>query len=109
VYNAHAPVPVEQKLFRAVRVAEDLDAAFELLALLSKDNMRNNRIQELWRAFLSTARCTPPWMSSLTPESLLGTWSPSSPSACPAFPGPMSARAWSVLGWPLTSRPQAFP
>jgi hypothetical protein len=26
VYNAHAPVPVEHKLFRAVRVAEDLDA-----------------------------------------------------------------------------------
>jgi hypothetical protein len=44
-------VPVEQKLFRAVRVAEDLDAAFELLALLSKDNMRDNRIQELWRGF----------------------------------------------------------
>jgi Restriction Enzyme Adenine Methylase Associated len=51
VYNAHAPVPVEQKLFRAVRVAEDVDAAFELLALLSKDNMRDNRIQELWRGF----------------------------------------------------------
>jgi Restriction Enzyme Adenine Methylase Associated len=51
VYNAHAPVPIEQKLFRAVRVAEDLDAAFELLALLSKDNMRDNRIQELWRGF----------------------------------------------------------
>jgi hypothetical protein len=51
VYNAHAPVPVEQKLFRAVPIAEDLDAAFELLALLSKDNMRDNRIQELWRGF----------------------------------------------------------
>jgi hypothetical protein len=51
VYNAHAPVPVEHKLFRAVRVAEDLDAAFELLALLSKDNMRDNRLQELWRGF----------------------------------------------------------
>ncbi len=51
VYNAHAPVPVEQKLFRAVRIVEDLDAAFELLALLSKDNMHDNRIQELWRGF----------------------------------------------------------
>jgi hypothetical protein len=45
VYNAYAPVPVEHKLFRAVRVAEDLDAAFELLALLSKGNIRDNRIQ----------------------------------------------------------------
>jgi hypothetical protein len=51
LYNAHAPVPVEQKLFRAVRVGEDVDAAFELLGLLSKDNMRDNRIQELWRGF----------------------------------------------------------
>jgi hypothetical protein len=51
IYNAHAPVPVEHKLFRAVRVAEDIDAAFELLALLSKDNMRDNRLQELWRGF----------------------------------------------------------
>ncbi|HEV8424609.1 MAG TPA: hypothetical protein VGS14_05415 [Actinomycetes bacterium] len=39
LYNAHAPVPVEQKLFRAVRLTEDIDAAFELLALLSKDNL----------------------------------------------------------------------
>jgi Restriction Enzyme Adenine Methylase Associated len=51
VYNAHAPVPVERKLFRTVRIAEDLEAAFELLALLSKDNMRDNRLQELWRGF----------------------------------------------------------
>jgi hypothetical protein len=51
LYNAHAPVPVEQKLFRAVRLTEDLEAAFELLALLSKDNLRDNRIQELWRGF----------------------------------------------------------
>jgi hypothetical protein len=50
VFNAHAPVPIEQKLFRAVRI-EDLDAALDLLSLLSKDNMRDNRIEELWRGF----------------------------------------------------------
>jgi hypothetical protein len=51
LYNAHAPVPVEQKLFRAVGVTDDAEAAFELLTLLSKDNLRDNRIQELWRGF----------------------------------------------------------
>jgi hypothetical protein len=51
LYNAHAPVPVEQKLFRTVRVTDDAAAAFELLTLLSKDNLRDNRIQELWRGF----------------------------------------------------------
>jgi hypothetical protein len=51
VYNAHAPVPIEQKLFRAVRLEDDVDAAVELLSLLSKDNMRENRIEELWKGF----------------------------------------------------------
>jgi hypothetical protein len=50
VFNAHAPVPVEQKLFRSVNV-EDVDAALELLSLLGKDNMRENRIEELWKGF----------------------------------------------------------
>jgi hypothetical protein len=51
LYSAHAPVPVEQRPFRAVRVTDDAEAAFELLALLSKDNLRDNRLQELWRGF----------------------------------------------------------
>ncbi|MGW5667747.1 restriction system modified-DNA reader domain-containing protein [Micromonospora sp. NPDC003776] len=51
VYNAHAPVPIEHKLFRAVRLEDDTDAAVELLSLLSKDNMRDNRIEELWKGY----------------------------------------------------------
>lgn len=51
IYNAHAPVPVEDKLFRSVDVAADPDGAVELLELLSKENMRENRIQELWQGF----------------------------------------------------------
>ena len=31
VYNAHAPVPIEQKLFRTVRIDEDLDSAYSVL------------------------------------------------------------------------------
>jgi len=50
IYNAHAPVPIEQKLFRAVRI-DDPERAVELLSLLSKDNMRDNRIDELWKGF----------------------------------------------------------
>ncbi|WBB76620.1 hypothetical protein O7602_14265 [Micromonospora sp. WMMD1128] len=51
VYNAHAPVPVEHKLFRAVRIEEDFEGAVELLSLLSKENMRDNRIEELWKGY----------------------------------------------------------
>jgi predicted type IV restriction endonuclease len=50
IYNAHAPVPIEQKMFRAVRI-DDPEPAVELLSLLSKDNMRDNRIDELWKGF----------------------------------------------------------
>ncbi|MDI6097229.1 hypothetical protein QLQ12_01220 [Actinoplanes sp. NEAU-A12] len=50
IYNAHAPVPIEQKLFRTVRI-DDPEPAVELLSLLSKDNMRDNRIDELWNGF----------------------------------------------------------
>lgn len=51
LYNAHAPVPIEDKEFRRVRLADDLDAAYELLRLLSRDNMRDNRLRELWDSY----------------------------------------------------------
>jgi hypothetical protein len=51
IYNAHAPVPAEEKLFRSVDIADDPDGAVEILELLSKDNMRENRIQELWQSY----------------------------------------------------------
>ncbi|GIG98693.1 hypothetical protein Pma05_52660 [Plantactinospora mayteni] len=50
IYNAHAPVPIEQKLFRTVRI-DDTEQAVELLSLLTKDNMRDNRIDDLWKGF----------------------------------------------------------
>lgn len=51
IYNAHAPVPIEEKLFQSVRLRGDPDMAFEVLSLLSKEGMRENRIEELWRSF----------------------------------------------------------
>ena len=44
VYNAHAPVPIEEKLFRSVRVSDDGLRAADTLALLSKARMRENLI-----------------------------------------------------------------
>jgi len=51
IYNAHAPVPIEEKLFRSVRLRDDIDVAFEVLSLLSREGMRDNRIEELWRSY----------------------------------------------------------
>lgn len=52
IYNAHAPVEVEQKLFRTVCVSiESRDGGIrDTLLLLSKENMQENRIKTLWRA-----------------------------------------------------------
>jgi predicted type IV restriction endonuclease len=51
IYNVHAPVPLEQKLFRSVKIREDPDAAVAVLRLIGKENMRDNRIEELWKAY----------------------------------------------------------
>jgi len=50
IYKAHEDVPVEDKLLRSVRVTElspDLEAT---LLLLSKDELKTNRLEALWRA-----------------------------------------------------------
>lgn len=49
LYNAHAPVAVEEKLFRRVHV-DDNKAAVETLELLAKNRLEDNRIEVLWRA-----------------------------------------------------------
>ena len=51
IYNSHAPVPLERKLFQKVKVSDDLDDAAAVLALIGKDNMSGDRIEELWRAY----------------------------------------------------------
>ncbi len=51
VYNSHAPVPLERKLFQVVKLRESLDDAAAVLRLLSKDNMSDNRIAELWKGY----------------------------------------------------------
>jgi hypothetical protein len=50
IYNAHAPVPIEEKLFRSVKVSDDGLQAADTLALLSKARMRDNLIATLWKS-----------------------------------------------------------
>lgn len=51
LYNSHAAVPVEEKLFRTVRISDSPDSAEETLSLLSRDRMQGNEIDSLWNAF----------------------------------------------------------
>ena len=50
IYNACVDVPVEEKLFRLVRLSDPSSPAFETLGLLSKDRIRDNDIEILWKA-----------------------------------------------------------
>jgi hypothetical protein len=49
MYNAHAPVPVEDKVFRTVSISADEEVAAETLGLLTKDRLRDKEISYLWR------------------------------------------------------------
>jgi hypothetical protein len=50
IYNSHALVPVEEKLFRRVRISEDAAEAAKTLALLSKSQMSENAIDLQWKS-----------------------------------------------------------
>ena len=50
IYNAHASVPVEEKLFRAVRLTDDDPQLSETLVLLSKPGLQENRLEAYWQA-----------------------------------------------------------
>jgi hypothetical protein len=50
IYNSHATVPVEEKLFRRISIGSDDPGVAETLALLSKSQLQDNQIEVLWRA-----------------------------------------------------------
>ena len=50
IYNSHAAVPIDEKLFRCIRVSDDSPLTTETLQLLSKDRMNENSIQAFWQA-----------------------------------------------------------
>jgi hypothetical protein len=67
IYNSHAEVDVDEKLFRKVRIS-DSEPKFiiDTLVLLSKDKMRGSLLDELWKAHFIDRRVR------LALESLLG-------------------------------------
>ncbi|MGI5818752.1 MAG: hypothetical protein ACOX9R_11715 [Armatimonadota bacterium] len=53
IYNAHAPVDVEEKLFRTVSISDaaNEETTIDTLLLLSKDKLAADELKELWEAF----------------------------------------------------------
>lgn len=56
LYNTHAPVHVDEKLFRKVRVSDPASGAAETLQLLSKQRLAENRLQAMWRGHFVDGR-----------------------------------------------------
>ncbi len=56
LYNAHAPVHVDEKLFRKVRISDPDTTPADTLQLLSKQRLAENRLQALWRAHFVDGR-----------------------------------------------------
>src|SRR5664280_1897274 len=50
IYNSHATVPVEKKLFRVVRVGDPETHADQTLKLLTKAQMADHLIDALWKS-----------------------------------------------------------
>ena len=50
IYNAHASVPVEEKLFHTIRLTEDNAHVTKVLELLARDGLRDDRLEAHWRA-----------------------------------------------------------
>jgi hypothetical protein len=50
IYNTHAKVPMEEKLFRAVRLTDEDPRTEAALDVLAKERMKENWIDVLWKA-----------------------------------------------------------
>ena len=50
IYNAHAPVDLDQKLFGSVQISHDASDAADALRLLTKESLRSRSLEALWRA-----------------------------------------------------------
>ena len=49
LYNSHAAVPVEEKLFRIIQVADPATQPAETLGLLSKSQLQDHLIDQYWK------------------------------------------------------------
>jgi hypothetical protein len=77
IYNALAPIAVDDKLFRRMRVTDDdVAATIQTLELLAKHRLEENRIEVLWRAFFVDRQVRTAIEEMFTPEQdmLLVNW-----------------------------------
>ncbi len=100
LYKSHAKVPVEEKLFRIIQVADAATQPAETLGLLSKSQLQDHLIDQYWKTEFVDRKFAKPCAPSLEP-------SPSSASSTDASRpcrNPMSRPRSSAC-----ARPSTFP
>jgi hypothetical protein len=68
IYNSHAVVPVDQKLFRAIRITDPATHPAETLRLLSKAGLQDKIIETLWKTEVVDRRVKPVLDRLFAPE-----------------------------------------
>jgi hypothetical protein len=68
IYNAHASVPIEEKLFRRVIIDTDEPNAVRTLSLLSKGQLQDNQIDALWKSDFVDRQVRDALVGLFTPE-----------------------------------------
>ncbi len=108
IYNAHAAVDVEEKLFRSVRISEsDPKYLVDTLTLLSKDKMRGSLLDEMWKAHFVDRRVRQTLESLLAEEDggLIRVISKKATGLTPAEVRASLKRAKIRIDFPLPSAP----
>jgi hypothetical protein len=110
IYNSHAAVPVEQKLFRVVRVAEPDDHAEETLRLLAKAQMADHLIDDLWKSDFVDRQIRDALQRLFGPEpdpSLVRLVRSKTPSLSPAEVRKSLGRLRTTFDFPVVAAPPA--
>ena len=68
LYKSHAKVPVEEKLFRIIQVADAATQPVETLGLLSKSQLQDHLIDQYWKTEFVDRKFAKPCAPSLEPS-----------------------------------------
>jgi hypothetical protein len=110
IYNSHAAVPVEQKLFRVVRVADPDDHAEDTLRLLAKAQMADHLIDDLWKSDFVDRQIRDALQRLFGPEpdpSLVRAVRAKTPSLSPAEVRKSLGRLRTTFDFPVVATPPA--
>jgi hypothetical protein len=110
IYNSHAAVPVEQKLFRVVHIAEPDDHAEDTLRLLAKAQMADHLIDDLWKSDFIDRQIREALQRLFGPEpdpSLVRLVRAKTPSLSPAEVRKSLGRLRTTFDFPVVATPPA--